>query len=737
MLTRSFQTLRTERDMARASADALVREGASAASARALAERKLETTKQLFDSLHHHHSTCTGTCPGSLPGAMASTFEEGLQLQTERLAFGQEIKLLKDDRNRLQKELTDKTKESEAKEQEAATLKRRTDELAHALHDLRGKHDHVLKDAADIRNNLDSAYADLTRKNQEQHTLRKLKDDADAARYGYELQLKDAIEHYQQSQHRVEQLESQKSAIEALERHNATLQADSDVMQDRLNDHDRTVLVKDARISYLETQLQKALEAAARAQDEQNKAEAAVDPTTAEPPSAPALVQSLGAELEDIGEFPDSEAASQFEQTIELVNAFTAAQTAPVDVPTTNFSPQAAASFAQTDVTTTGEIIPVEPAETLSQSDIHTLWSSRIEPALRNLSTSSQSNIDLSFIIETVQDVTGSSLSTTSTQTEPEEEKKEQLSLSFETVAHVAPVAALLVSSSTQTDAPKLMHVGTSTVFDHAPVVYAERDTQTDAADPVKQEERETQTDIAELAHSGTSMVPIAHEERDTQTDIAEPIVHEERNTQTDGPTLAHTGTSTVSIVHEERDTQTNIADPVVHEENQTQTDGPKLTHTGTSTALDQPPTVHEERNTQTDAPQLEQTGTSTILDQLPIFQGDQGTQTDFPVPPTVVHITKKRSFFSLSTALAIFFAVLSLLYYAELDSWKNSNNRAGVNRLYNSMGYQRRGRHLFGTIPVCYERGETWLGEALCQQWAYGIQKIEAQIGVKYPERW
>ncbi|KAL5429775.1 hypothetical protein PMIN04_000154 [Paraphaeosphaeria minitans] len=699
------KALQAEREVARATNDALIRVGAAAETAKAEAERKLVVSERLFKSLHEHHRAC----PGSMETTSDLAWEYGLQIQNENARLTGEAKELKDERIRLENDLADKAKESEAKEHEAATLKRRNDELTKHRDELKVKLDQETKDAADIRTNLDAAYADLQHKIDEHRALRKHKDDTDAELHDAKLQLQHALHHYQQSQTRIEELETQTSAVEALDREIATLQADMDMMQGKLHDSDRTVLVKDARIAYLETQVQKALEAAARAQDEQNKADAAVDPTTAEPTSVLTTGGSLEDELNDIDEELDAEVASQLEPSLELIAAITTAQTAPVDASTTTSSTQTAASlaqavtsFTQTDVSTTGEIIPIEPSATLSESDIRVLWKSRIEPALRNLSTSSSSTVDLRFILETVQDLTGSALTTNSTQTEAEEEKDLQLSFSLETVAHVAPVEYSLESSATQTETPKLTHVGTFTVLDHPSVTNEERYTQTDTAEPV------------------------ALEERHTQTDTAKPVALEERHTQTDASKLAQTGTSMVLD-----------QPPVVYEERQAQTDAPKLTQTGTSTALDQPPIVHEERHTQTDTPQLRQTGTSTVLDQPPIVQEDRHTQTDMQAPPKVVYAHKKRSFFSISTALAIFFALLAFLYYTELESWKDSSNRAGVNRLYNSMGFQRRGRHLFGTIPVCYERGETWLTEAFCQQFAAGIKKIEAQIGIEYPSRW
>ncbi|KAL1606317.1 hypothetical protein SLS60_003719 [Paraconiothyrium brasiliense] len=623
--------LRVQAVVARTSNDALIRAGAAAETAKTAAERKLAVSRKLFESMHEHHRAC----PGNM-STQDDAWEYGLKLQDHNLELKEEVKQLKEERSRLENDLAFKTQESETKEKEGAVLQRRNDELTQHLTEVKQNLEQETKDAADIRTNLDTAYADLTRKEEEHRVLRKQKDDAEAELYGAKLQLDDAHNHYQQSQKRVEELESQRSAIEALEQANAALQNDLDNMQEAFNDHDRTVLVKDARIAYLENQVQKALTAAARAQDEQNKANAAEDPTTAESTSvAIAAGESLQAEFENLSEpaddLFDTEAASQLEPSLELIAAITTVDIPPIDAHSTTSSTQTAVSSAQavtsstqtepsttadiapidvppttsstqTEVFTTADIppsepqqpaldiafaspvavAPVEPSTTLSASDVRNLWENKIEPALRNLRPSPSHTID--FIVERVQDLTDSMRTTSATQTEDEEKEAEELNISpLTTAAHIAPV-----ESST------------------------------------------------------------------------------------------------------------------------TQTDPPKLTQTGTSTVLDLPPVVHEDRH----------------------------TQTNIQSPPHVV-IRKKSSILSLSTAFAIFFALLSIFYYAELESWRHSNNRVGVNRLYNSMGYQRRGRHLFGTIPVCYEQGETWLTEAFCQQFAAVVQKAEASVGIKYPSRW
>lgn len=635
VLQADVRGLKAEREKAQATNDALVRAGAAAQSAKAEAERKLAISQKLFESLRQHHLACNGNGNGNM--SAEAEHDRAVDLEKENADLKAAVKQLKDDKHRLEGDLAHKVKEIINQGNDASKFQRANDELTQKLKDTKTQLQQEISDAADIRTNLDSAYADLSRKEDEHRALRKQKDDTAAELYAAQLQLKDAHDYFQQSEKRVEEIESQKAAIQALEQDNATLQADVDNMQTLLEEQDRTVLVKDARIAYLENQCQKALAAAARAQD---KANAAADPTTAEPTSiALAPDESLQDELDHLSEASDElfhvddDAEAELEPSLELRADYPTVETAPFQAPPpTHSSTQTAVSFTQNvtsstqtevpsaqattsstqtevssaQVTTsstqteshtaaetlpvepqqptltlaplsTVEIAPIEPSTTLSASDVRLLWERQIEPALQTLSTSSTGTIH--FILERVQDLTHATRTTSSSQTEEELRVSDTI-----TTASIAPV-----------------------------------------------------------------------------------------------------------------------------EFRQVQTEPPKLTHTGSSTVLDEPPVANIERHTQTDIEPL----------------------------PSVVTVHKKNSFFSISTALAIFFAILSLLYWAELETQRTTDNRIGINRLYNSMGYQRRGRHLFGTIPVCYEHGETWLTEALCQQFAAGVQKAEAWAGISYPSTW
>ncbi|KAJ4356676.1 uncharacterized protein N0V89_004712 [Didymosphaeria variabile] len=616
-LVHDVKELQAERVVARTTNDALIRAGAAAETAKAEAERKLAVSRALFESMHKHHRAC----PGNMSTQDDQAWDYGVKLQDQNKELTKEVKELKDERSRLENDLAFKTQESETKEKEAAVLQHRKDELTQQLTKVRQNLEQETKDAADIRNNLDTAYADLTRKEEEHRALRKQKDDAEAELYSAKLQIQDAHDHYQQSQKRVEELESQRSAIEALEQENATLQNEVDNMQEALNDHDRTVLVKDARIAYLENQVQKALTAAARAQDEQNKANAAEDPTTAESTSvAIAPVVSLQDEFEDLSEpaddLFDTEAASQLEPSLELVTAITTANIAPFDAPTTTSSTQTAVSPAQavtystqTEVSTTADIAPIDAPTTTSFTQT-TVSSAQALTSLTQTEVSTTADIP------------------------PTEPQQPALDIALATPVAIAPV---------------------------------EPSTTLSASDVRILWDNQIEPALRKLVPSSSHTVHFIVERVQDLTDSMRT-------------------TSATQVEHEETEAEelsispfTTAAHIAPVESSTTQTDPPKLTQTGTSTVLDLPSVVHEDRH----------------------------TQTNIQSPSHVVVVRKKSSILSLSTALALFFALLSIFYYVELESWKHSNNRAGVNRLYNSMGYQRRGRHLFRHHSSLLRAGE------------------------------
>ncbi|KAJ4290210.1 hypothetical protein N0V90_010425 [Kalmusia sp. IMI 367209] len=565
-LRREVNSLKTRYDNAVASNTALIAASAKAEAAKAEAEKKATIARDLFNNLRTHHSTCDGNMD----------WEHGVALEQEVDDLKEKNKDLRARNTSLEDTQRRKNEELEAAGTAVNTLKAANKNLEQRLDEEKSKLEQQKKDAADIKVNLDTAYADLERKDADNRVLRKQKDDIDAARHELELKLHDAEQLYQQSQNRVAELESQKTAIEELEQDNATLQTDVDNLQERLNEHDRTILVKDARINRLEEQIQRALLDNLKTQrNAEDLANAATSPISAEPLSSLDVAQSesLEAELENASDASDFGAEFEPEPVLELANVTSIVDIAPIDAP---------------------------------------------------------------------------QIATSSTQTEP---KQPNFSIAVSSAAHVAPVEPqkALSTAETQTEPPELTHIGTSTVLDLPPILLKEQAIQ-------MEQPRLTLTRL-----SSTHVAPV------------EPVKT-------------------------------------------------KLTHVGTSTVLDYPPVVIKEQNTQTDA--------------AAAIMKDQPTQTDpSPIPsPTV---SKKRGVISISTAMAIFFALLSLFYFMENEALQNYGSHGYTNRLYINGGPLRRGRHLFGMFPLCYEEGSTWATEAMCQQFASGVKALESWAGIEYPVLW
>ena len=749
---------------------ALVSDAAKAADARAAAEKRAAIAQQLVEKLRAHHTKCNMDDDAK--------WDVHVDLQQQLDAASRELTELRQERDSLAAEGRKKDAEIERRGITIDQLKDSESSLERELAGAKDKLRQQISDTNDIRANLDSAYADLTNKDEHYGVLQKQKNAVDSELHAVRLELKDAHEHYQESQKRVEELESQKSAIEELELSNATLQADHDSLQAMLDDCDRTILVKDARILLLENQVQKAMAAERKAQDgaiqAESTSESSIEPVAAKPATelfataqhdqSESLEADLGSQA-DADDFQgDSDRADLItEPEISLdYSEISIVDTTPVAAATATASAQTTISTSQTDTPSqTEDVQPdTKPSAVPSEANVLQLWDDTIEPVLKH---SKDALID--DIVSRLRDLTQKTRATSSTQTEEESVDHQPLieaitqtdlpnlvQTAAETIVQYVPVdsQSLLTEATTQTEAPELSQAVTQTVVDYALVSqspFIEATTQTDSPE-LNQAVTQTVAEYAPVSQS--------------------PLV--ESTMQTDAPKLTQAATQT--ILHDAPvDSQLPLTEAT------TQTDPPKLTQAATETILQHAPTVYEERHVQTQtlptdkADQAIQTDTpdeapsvatadqdtqtdaqtetprATLADQptQTLFEArhiDMSTQTDPQPTPSSVATTpskshRKSSFFTWSTAFAIFFAWLSLCLYIWKEDWRLTNNRSGVNRLYNSMGYKRRGRHLFGAIPVCYQQHENLIFESMCEQFAIGVAKLEAYAGVKYGPRW
>ena len=583
-------------------------------------------------------------------------------------------------------------------------------ELASAKHDFKLKLEQRNSDIEDLRANLDSAYAELRHRDDEVRTQAKQKDDAEARLYAVQLELQDAHDHYQASQELVEERDSQIYTLRALEQSNATLQAEADSLQEKVHENERDKLVKDARIMQLENMYQKVLADEQKALEKQAREQHAVDPT-AEPPTA-AQGQSLATELNEVDsdvdsdDFPgileqsDPEVILEFSQiqTIDTTPVAPAIAIAPVpvEVATQTYLPEL-------DLTKPEVVLDIAPV-------VHEEWQTQTEPVTlldlapivqaSNTQTEPTTLLDFAPVVQV-----------SSTQTEPT------------IILDLAPIAQV---SNTQTEP--------ETVMDFSPVdaalqenIQTEPETVLDFAPVARQEntrtEPETILDLAPIAQQKHTQI-----EPETILDFA-PTAQQE-NTQTEPETILDFAPAPIALQEYTRTEPTTIVDlaPTVSQATHTQTEP--------TTIFDLAPTVP----VYDPSPVDEGVPNAPRFKKLRLPMSDQNTQTDPQPqthPTTIIVRSKKGGFFSWSTILAIVFALFAINYYSEAHAWRHTDRAVGLNRLYHTRGYRQRGRHLFSTIPVCYEHQANFIAESFCEQWEVGVKAMERYIGIPDYRRW
>ncbi|KAF2252089.1 hypothetical protein BU26DRAFT_516787 [Trematosphaeria pertusa] len=226
----------------------------------------------------------------------------------------QQLDVLKEDNKDIRSQLSAVTGHLQGKEadiaykdNEISSLTTDKDQLKASLADVKQKLDEQLEASQEIDSHLNNAYADLGREQTAHKATVKAKDDAEAKLKETEGELHSLHTQWEELQNRVQELEAQTAEMQDLEREHQALQDDIENLRNQLGSHDRTILVKDARIQHLETQYQKALEGKLNAEAAAN---AAAAPTSV--PTFTAGDESLEDELANTAGFEDN--GSEFEQ---------------------------------------------------------------------------------------------------------------------------------------------------------------------------------------------------------------------------------------------------------------------------------------------------------------------------------------------------------------------------------------------------------------------------------------
>lgn len=690
-------------------------------------------------------------------------------LEEQAIARDTELEALRSERDALVEQCKTKDAALEAERlvaDKAEELRKNLEhELASTKHDLKLKLDQRNGDIDDLRANLDSAYAEIGHKDDEIRAQLKHKDDAEAKLYSVQLELEDAHEHYQASQKLIEERDSQIDALRALELSNATLQVEADSLQEKVHENERDKFVKDARIMQLENMYQKLLVDERKALEKQAREQEAVDPTVESPIAKQG--QSLATELDEAGSDVDSDDFQGNLDQSDLAPALEFSEIKTVDTaPVVPVPAQVATQNQPTQLGLTApkvvmDLAPIVhkelPTQTQTQTEPTTVLDLAPIVQASNTQTEPTTFLNLAPVI-------GAS----STQTEPE------------VVLDLAPVVHK--EQQTQTEPTTLLNlepgVGASSsqtkpevVLDLAPIIHRETQTQTEPTTildvkPVVQESS-AQTDPEVVL----DLAPVTHRESHAQTDPEvvldlAPVIHREMQTQTEPTTVldlapttqvSSTQTDPTTVVDLapstlKQNTQNNLVTildlaPIMSQATSTQTE-PATTLDLEPIATTQIQRATKDEDTQTDF--LSPYTLSPIDDEKPtqpssphLLMLDYPTQTDpqTPIHPATPHLApqpkKKGGFIRWSTILSLVFCFIGAVFYSNAHAMRHTHPLTCSNRLYQSMGYRKRGRHLFAFIPVCYEMQSNFVGEALCEQWEVGVKALENYFGVVHPRRY
>jgi hypothetical protein len=149
-----------------------------------------------------------------------------------------------------------------------------------------------------VQEQLTALYADVEQAHGARQAALEARDEARIQQMDHQLQFEELNEQWQQTQARVTELEQILEGLDAMEASNADLSHDIARLREEVADYERTIIVKDERISHLETQYQKERQRNIASADEQARA-AAASPIDEGPQHVRPIGDSLAAELED------------------------------------------------------------------------------------------------------------------------------------------------------------------------------------------------------------------------------------------------------------------------------------------------------------------------------------------------------------------------------------------------------------------------------------------------------
>ncbi|CBY02152.1 hypothetical protein IAQ61_006737 [Plenodomus lingam] len=313
-----------------------------------------------------------------LPGEEAH--DRGVMLEKQVEHLEQHNSLLKAQVQKLEQDVAEANRVRADTERELEEKREKEDELAAQVDKHRRDAEQEKKSMQTTSGLLDLAYADLSEAITARKLAHKARDEAEAQHHEIELRFNDLHAEWEDSQTKIEQLEHRLEAIDQLEAENAGLQTDMESLVQQLADHDRSLIVKDERISHLEGLLQKERNLKLEAQDRADRhrdrivTSGATSPYDEEPWSfnIDSVNESLADELSLASQLDDS-LSSTYEPLNEYSDVVDIIDITPVDpasAPPRSVSVSEAASAApihpeaqplSIHVDEAATAIPVEP----------------------------------------------------------------------------------------------------------------------------------------------------------------------------------------------------------------------------------------------------------------------------------------------------------------------------------------------------------------------------------------
>jgi hypothetical protein len=621
----------------------------------------------------------------------------------------------------------------------------------------------------DVQEQVTALYADVEQAHAARQAALEARDEARIQQRNQELQFNELNEQWQDTKARVTELEQMLEDMEALEENTADLSHDIARLREEAADHERTIVVKDERISHLETQYQKERQRNIASVEEQARA-AAASPIDEGPQHVSNIGDSLESELEGedfcyVGEHDVDEPNELSAITKTLL---TYSPIAPATEPPRTFHQQVVAS--------TLPIAPAtEPPRTFHQQvAASTLPIASAAPAPLALSKVRKA-ASTSPRAATVPQQTTHIRDAASTS--PKEPTPAPSSLSdvceLASIAPFEPTPAPSALSNVHELAsitPFEPVPAPSTLIQHEVANYPPRQTHAQLLT----------VNVKEAA----SISPIERQtsttDLSTQTDAPEPTV--DFSTQTDAPDVAHAPELTSQLLHHATlDTAPMELTEIATIDRSMQTNTQQLGITILEDAIDVSPiepvmvepaetseagfqmdTRQADIGVQTMAKPNTAIGTQTtsastnnrmapvkvIHEIAPVHQtvpevvAKSSSTTDATEPveiaPPMLNTTSKlprlSDHWKIVFIAGLFLWCVSL--WSELAQWKTANG-VGFGNGYSNMasrnGAYGNGRHFLGIFPMGIDIGNSWWSEQVARQMSMAVARFENWAGLAY----